>query len=210
LHSELDFVPLTEDFIPQVVDIHSQAFAGQMNVRLGKKYLFYFFKWFINYPYPISIVAIENGKYVRGYVIGAPLGYEIALNRDLFWVTAGCIISRPSLWFMQNIRGAVIGRLKILVGLPQTKVQYPQLPSPVASLVGIGVAPHYQKWGIGNQLMQIFEEKSKLMQMKSMRLSVYPDNQGARHLYEKCGWSAFSNVASSGKAMFYYKLITSS
>jgi len=207
MQSELDFVPLTEKFISQVVDIHSQAFKGQMNVNLGKIYLYGFFNWYVDYRDSISFVAIENGEHIRGYVIGAPLGYEIRMNRDLFWVTAGSLISRPALWFKRNIRDTVIVRAKMLLGFQQSKIDYPQLPLPVVSLVGIGVDPQYQKGGIGFQLMRIFEKKSEEMHMKSMRLSVYPDNLRARRLYEKCGWSAFSNFEQPKRAMYYYKEI---
>lgn len=209
MQNQLSFVPLIEPLIPQVVDIHSHAFAGQMNVKLGRNYLYRFFKWFVNYPNSISVVAIESGNRVRGYVIGAPLGYDSVLNRELFWIAAGSLIIRPSLWFKQNIRNAVVSRAITLIRITQQKDQLPKLPLPTASLVGIGVEPQFQKGGIGIQLMQNFEEKSKTMQMRSMRLSVYPNNYQARRLYEKCGWSAFSTAVPTNRTMYYCKLVSS-
>lgn len=209
MQNQLSFVPLTETLIPQVVNIHSQAFAGQMNVKLGQNYLSHFFKWFVNYPDSISVVVIENGNRVRGYVIGAPLGYDSVLNKNLFWIAAGNLLIRPSLWFEQNIRNAVVIRMKTLLGVARQNNQSPELPLPTASLVGIGVEPQFQNGGIGNQLMQLFEEESRIKQMRSMRLSVYPDNHQARHLYEKCGWSAISTVVTKNRTIYYYKLISS-
>lgn len=207
MQPKIDFVSLTDDLLPQVVAIHSQAFAGQMNVKLGRKYLFHFFEWFTNYPNNISVIAIENGQSVRGYVIGAPLDYTSDLNRDLFWIAVESIILRPPLWVDEKIRTALIARARILMRLENGKACTPEIPLPSVSLVGIGVNPGSQKSGIGFQLMQTFEERAKALQMRSMRLSVFPENHGARRLYEKCGWTAYPNDVVPNKTMYYYKVI---
>jgi ribosomal protein S18 acetylase RimI-like enzyme len=60
---------------------------------------------------------------------------------------------------------------------------------------------------IGHSLILTFEESSKQLGFKAMRLSVYPDNIAARSLYEKMNWLPFHQKISCLIAMYYYKLL---
>ena len=51
--------------------------------------------------------------------------------------------------------------------------------------------------------MKAFEERAGEMRMASLRLSVYPDNVGARRLYERCGWQALPQPASASGTIYY-------
>lgn len=82
------------------------------------------------------------------------------------------------------------------------------LPYPTISLVGIGVLPAVHGKGIGETLMKAFEKKAIQQGGKSLQLSVYPKNTGARGLYEKTGWQSWQGVKSASGAMYYYKIIS--
>lgn len=198
--------PLTENHIPTVVDIHSKAFVGYMSTNLGRTYLTNFYHWFSTRTDAISIVAERDFQAV-GFLVGAPLGYETIMSRNLFWVAATCILSRPWLLVGRNVRTAIVDRGMIIFGKNPRRKGYPRLPEPTMSLVGIGVASQSQGLGVGKTLMQSFEKKALDLGMKSMRLSVYPENQIARRLYERGGWQAFSENVPSGDAMYYSKVL---
>jgi ribosomal protein S18 acetylase RimI-like enzyme len=198
--------PLTENHIPSVVDIHSKAFVGYMSTKLGKPYLSHFYRWFSMRTDAISFVA-KDSFHVVGFIVGAPLGYETIMGRNLFWVAAGSILVRPWLLIGKDIRSAIFDRGLIIFGKRPRRKEYPILPEPTMSLVGIGVSPQDQGLGVGKSLLQAFEKKALEMNMRSMRLSVYPENQVARRLYESIGWQAFSGLVLPGQAMYYSKVL---
>jgi len=74
---------MTDDVVAQVVEMHLQAFDGYMSARLGPIYINALIRWFRNNKQAISLVALDNSGQPAGYVIGAPVGYTVAMNRDL-------------------------------------------------------------------------------------------------------------------------------
>lgn len=197
-------VEMTEDVVPQVVEMHLQAFDGYMSTRLGPTYVNALIRWFYNSDKTISLVALDDTGKPAGYVIGAPVGYTVAMNRDIFRHAALATMSRPALLFDQRILRTAFGRIKLLAGKQAPKGETPELLEPTMSLVGIGVSPHAQGAGIGRQLVEAFEARSRELGARSMRLSVYPDNPAARRLYEKCGWQAYREPSIPGSTMFYF------
>jgi len=195
---------LHEDRIDEIIAVHYLAFDGYLNTKLGDDYLKEFFKWFITSSCAISLGAYDSSDQLTGYVIGAPLGYEILLNKKIFKPAALRIITHPWLLFNIRILRAIYSRFRLN---KKTKPNSLKLPEPVMSLVGIAVHPESQGNKIGIHLIQAFEEKAFTLPMKALRLSVYPENQIARRLYESSGWQAFSESVMPGQAMYYFKLL---
>lgn len=197
-------VEMTADLVPQVVAMHLQAFDGYMSTRLGPKYVDALIRWFLENKEAISLVALDDSGKPAGYVIGARVGYTVAMNRDILGPAVLATISRPWLLLDRRIIRTAFGRLKLLAGKPASSGETPDLVEPTMSLVGIGVSPHAQGAGLGRQLVEAFEARSRELGACSLRLSVYPDNAGARGLYEKCGWQPFREPSIPGSTMFYY------
>jgi ribosomal protein S18 acetylase RimI-like enzyme len=201
----VEVVSMTVDMVPRVCDLHVNAFAGLMSVRLGPAYLRAFFSWFLRAPDAVALVAADQQRAILGYVIGAPRGYTTAMNRELVSVAARSMIARPWLLLNSQVRATSKARLGFLLG--RSAVDTSDLPGPTMSLVGIAVSPSAAGKGVGFDLMQAFEKKARASRMASLHLSVYPDNIAARRLYERCGWHSLDLGSSTG-AIYYGRVMS--
>ncbi len=195
------------ELIPAIAALQQVAFAGYLNARLGQRYQEAFIRWFVEDRDAIALVALGEEGRLLGYVVGAPLGYAAALNRVVLWPALTGIITRPWLFLDQRFRQAVRGRLSIFLGGDNASAgatHQPELPTPTFSLVGIGVQPESRGQGVGLALINAFEEQAGARGGRSVRLSVYPENDPARRLYEKAGWHAAAEPGRQ-RAMYYYK-----
>lgn len=197
------------DMLQEVAGLHLDAFAGYLNSLLGRGYAKAFIKWFIKSERAVAIAAIDGNQKVVGYALGAPVGYDKDLNRELFWGVAARIIMRP--WLLLNPRLWIVirARVRSLVGLPQIARQVFELPEPLMSLVAIGVASSQRRSKIGQRLMRAFEAEARELQMHSLALSVYENGTAARRFYEKCGWQPCDGQASKGGLIRYFKILQS-
>ncbi len=199
---------MTETMVNEVSSVHFGAFKGAMNTRLGKIYVRRFLQWFLQREECIALVAIlktEGNERIAGYVIGAPLGYGKVMNRDLFWVAAWNIVIRPWLLLSNQFRSTIKARFVAFFTSPHNQVAEIDLPTPAISLVGLAVMPDQQGQSIGKELLLAFEKQARDLRIRSLRLSVYPENSAARHVYEKCAWVSCESSVEPGKAMTYYK-----
>ena len=206
--ADVTIVPMTVEMIPQITKIHFDAFAGYMNTRIGNAYIRKFMDWFRRAGGAIALVAVDSDNKAIGYVVGAPLGYAKVMNRDLLWVATIGLLMRPWLFFSRQFRGVIMNRLRFMLNHSLVQHAEPELPEPVMSLVGIGVSPSARGMKVGLRLMQAFEARSRELQARSLRLSVYPDNLAACRLYENCGWQPFSRPIKEKEAMSYFRILT--
>ena len=206
-NTHIKVLPITEASLRKVVYIHCDAFKGYMNSRIGKGYVSAFFRWFSLQEDAIGLMAVAENSEPCGYVVGAPLGYDRRMNKDLFGVAARGMMVRPWLVFDKKIRHTVAIRMKLLFGGTVPKQQAPDLPEPIISLVGIGTAEKNRGQGAGKALMEAFEDEAKKRNIAAMRLSVYTHNTAARRLYEKFGWQPFVEPTTKDTAMYYYKIL---
>jgi ribosomal protein S18 acetylase RimI-like enzyme len=203
--STVNVLPMSDALVPRVCALHREAFRGLMSARLGRNYLDAFMSWFLHSETAIALVAVDENGALLGYVIGAPSGYGAAMNRDLVWVAARCMIVRPWLFLDSQVRATIKARLQFMLGHPAATAN--DLPTPTMSLVGIAVSPEAAGKGVGSLLVKTFESRARVLNMASLHLSVYPDNTVARRLYERCGWHAL-NTASSTGAMYYGRVLS--
>lgn len=202
--------PMTREMVDEVSRVHIQAFKGSMNTRLGSSYVRKFLDWFVQLEAGIVLVAISktnDHEEVVGYTVGAPIDYGKAMNRDLFWIACWNTIIRPWLFLSDQFRDTIKSRLVALFQRSTDQAFQVDLPLPVMSVVGVAVLPNFQGQSIGQELLCAFEAQARHLQVRSLRLSVYPENLGARRVYEKCCWLPALDSISPGRAMFYYKIL---
>lgn len=199
-------LPMTSDMVTRVCDLHLRAFRGMMSARLGPTYIHAFISWFLRAKDAIALVAADRDGAIIGYVIGAPVGYGAAMNRQLALVAARSMIARPWLFFEPQVRATVSARLGWILG-SRSALETDGLPRPTMSLVGIAVSPSASGQRVGFALMQAFESKARTLRMASLRLSVYPNNVAARRLYGRCGWNALGSASSTG-AIYYGRVMS--
>jgi ribosomal protein S18 acetylase RimI-like enzyme len=198
--------PITARTISEVVDVHMEAFNGYMNASMGREYVRRFVSWFAEREKGIALAAVHDGRVV-GYVVGAPIGYERSMNRDLFWIVARSITCRPWLLLQKRFLNRAAQRLLQIISPDRVdRADLPHLPEPVMSLVGIGVSASGRGSGVGRRMMEEFESRCRSMRMKAMRLSVYANNPTARALYEHAGWTLFASNAGA-EAVYYYRIL---
>src|SRR5947207_15581295 len=143
---------ITERLLPEVVDVHMEAFRGYMNASIGREYVCRFISWFANREDAIALAAITDGR-VTGYVVGAPVGYSKPMNRDLFWVVTRAIALRPWLLMQKRFAVRLLQRGRQLF-VRRSAGEGPPLPEPVMSLVGIGVSEVARGTGVRSLLLQ--------------------------------------------------------
>jgi len=200
----IDVSPFLKEDIKQITKLHKAAFKGYMNASLGNRYVREFLNWFLNYPGTITLKAVVDGK-ISGYVVGAPIGYDKEMNRQLFSTALMGIVTHPHILLHESFSNAAVAKLKMLLGKKPVKRIVRSPEGKGISLVGIAVDPSFSGKGIGKAIMKAFEEKARAMHMDYMRLSVYKDNMLARAVYEKSGWEI---LEPQGKILYYYKMLT--
>lgn len=145
---------MTIDMVREVSDLHMNAFKGSMNTRLGNVYLQRFFDWFVRLEHGISLVGIlktAETEQIVGYVVGAPLDYGKALNRDLFWVAAWNTVIRPWLFLNRQFRENVSARIGSFGKTSKVPSFQVELPAPAMSLVGLAILPSFQEKVLGRK-----------------------------------------------------------
>lgn len=197
------------EMVDSVAELHMTAFQGYTNTLIGMPYVRAFIRWFSETDDAIALCAIDKTNTPVGYVVGAPLGYTTDLNKKILWPAVTGVLMRPRLFFNPRFRWIVANKIRSLMKRGENQSnKIPILPSPIISLVGIGVPPEARGQGIGQKLLTAFEFFAIETKSKSMRLSVYSDNMAACTLYTKAGWKSLDDV--SGPLIYYYKLIGSS
>ena len=192
MDNSLKIIDMSEADLDTLTDAHMLAFKGYSNTKIGKNYVKKFLKWFVDYPEGIAIAAIYNSN-EAGYVVGAPIGYQSKMNKDLMGTAVMGFITHP--WVILNpkivkIVGSRVGTLLNRKKYSKQSAQNDQ--GRTISLVGIAVSPEYGGLSIGSVLMDEFESRARVNGFETMRLSVYDDNNKALSLYKKSGWYELS------------------
>jgi ribosomal protein S18 acetylase RimI-like enzyme len=198
---DIDINIISELLVSDVVNLHFEAFSGFMNTRIGRRYVYAFINWFRCREDAIALAALVDGVVV-GYTIGAPLGYQQQMNRDLLSIAARGMITHPGVFFDLRFLRKLGARLRGFLGDQTPDPQLPELPPPTMSLVGIGVSTKWRGLRIGKRLVEAFEADARAHRMRSLRLSVKTNNPSARKLYERCGWSP--SFCPGQDEMYYY------
>ncbi len=203
--------------IKELVKVHREAFNGYMSTRIGDNYIAVFIKWFIKVEGNIAEVATIDGR-PAGYVAGSNAAYDPAKTYGVILAGIWGILTHPKVWFQEDVIANVKSRFRTGVNilrkrsrkkkanvetyLHQMKLKDGKVLRKIG-LASIAVAPWAQGYGLGGKLMKAFEDDAKAMNYNRMQLSVYNDNDGAKHVYEKYGWRL--DKIYNGNTCFYIK-----
>jgi ribosomal protein S18 acetylase RimI-like enzyme len=219
----IEIVPLDKNVLEPAVSIYLDAFKENISGKVGRAYPRRFLRWFAEADIGIALAAMAKGEVV-GFVVGAPIGYQKRLNRDLFWVVLWSLLVRPWALFSGNMLGSLWGRLQVALGIkselkPSSNSKQEPARDNVQgndsvnryclekcmSLVGIGVSLKARGLGVGSALMARFEEQAREAGMRSLRLSVFTDNEAAIAAYKKAGWS--EQPATRADQFYFWKFL---
>jgi len=193
--------PIKPGLLPQIVDIHMEAFKEYTNTKLGKGFVQSILDWFTTADDGIVLVAVRPDGQSVGYVAGATSDYHVRMNRALAFPGIAALITHP--WIVLRWRFLYsLGRRGWKMVVP-ARVQAPS--HRLASLVTIAVAPNARNLGVGDLLMDAFESECRKRGFKSIRLSVYSSNKPARLLYERRKWEAYGDL--NGEQVDYRLLL---
>ncbi len=197
--SPLQVRHMTSSDIGPVTNVHFEAFQGYLNTSMGRHYVRRFFEWFVNYPDAIRLVAVKDND-VAGYVVGAPIGYQAKLNRDLMLTVGFAIATHPWVVFRSGCLRMIRAKLAAVISrIPPKTSDESGLG---ISLIGIGVSTRARGASVASNLMRAFENEAVRRNADWLKLSVYSSNTAARQLYEKNGWKITSE---SDATLYYFK-----
>lgn len=199
-NAQTEIIGMNSAHIEELSKLHMDAFRGYSNTKIGRNYVKKFLNWFVNFPEGIALTALFDGT-PAGYVVGAPVGYQSKMNKDLAGVAFTGFVSHPWVIFNMKILSIALSRVKILFGKKEKKIAEKRDENAI-SLVGIAVSPLYSGHKIGSKLMTAFEELARAKEYDLMRLSVYDYNEAAISMYKKSGWS---ELGSSNSTLTFIK-----
>ncbi|MHA1279556.1 MAG: GNAT family N-acetyltransferase [Candidatus Helarchaeota archaeon] len=200
--------PLRKDDINQVVNIHKVSFLNSRSTRLGKRFLSQLYNWYLLFQSELSYVALYNDEVV-GFVTGT-LGWGGARKRFkfTFWQIVLGLLNNPKLLISKEMYEESLNFLKALINFNQKIQSREKSLANKATLDSIAVNPELRGHNIGQCLMSTFEQAAEKLGADYVALGVEYQNEGARYLYEKCGWELFKenkelNTASYRKYLIY-------
>lgn len=192
-------LPLTNQDIKEVVNVHIRAFPGFFLTFLGPKFLKVFYNSFTYNTTGIGFVAENSvtGK-VLGVIVGplVPDGYFKRLLKKRWW--AFCLASFT----------AILKRPAVVKRLFRALFYSGQAPqgSKRALLSSIAVDPEAQGQGVGRSLVERWVEEVRLQGGKGCYLTTDAENnEKINTFYRKLGWKINSTyVTPEGRKMNRY------
>lgn len=198
--------PMTSADLQELAKVHLRAFKGYMNASLGVAYVEKFLDWFVKDSRALALIGKEGSTSV-GYVVGATIGYDADLNRELLKRGLWSIITHPLVLVHPQFLKTIKLRFKLLFQTNKGGVSVFKEPEGKGiSLVGIAVDPSCGGRGYGAAFMKAFEQHARTAGYSYMRLSVYEENAKARKLYSSSGWDCLNRSANT---LYYYKVLKS-
>ncbi len=189
--------PLTIEDLPNVAQVHMQAFPNSALTKLGREAVRRYYEWQITGPHEALNIGVYDEDTLLGFCCGGifrgALGGFLEKNRA-FLIRR--VISRPWLllnplfreraWFaISRLCRRFLPRYKRSVA--QSTAARPK-PIPSFGILSIAVAPQYQGSGAAQLLMEYSERVAVERGFTRMNLTVHPSNKRAVRFYEKMGW----------------------
>lgn len=188
--------------LPGIVRCHLAAFPGQFLSRLGPTFLEAYYRFYLDAPGGINLVAIDSGDRVVGFVSGGDPALRGRFIRTRVPGFLGLLVRqglrdpfvrRRLRVHLGNLVRTLAGRLE--GAWSRRPAAGSQNPKGVSVLLSIAVDPASTGQGIGRRLMEAFRQQSRSLGFIAMELSAHRDNEPAIGLYRACGWEVVSQDA---------------
>lgn len=181
--------PLRVQDVDRATEIYLEAFGNSRSGRLGAPYARAYLRWFIAEPTAVTLGAWVEGE-LLGFAVGAPLGYQRQLNRDLAPTVARCLLARPGLFIDGEILRALMGRLRAQLRRGRAPVEAAvPVPEPIMCFVGAGLAERARGLGLGARLYRGFQEECRVAtNARSLRGITHKDNIPPSRILAGLGW----------------------
>jgi ribosomal protein S18 acetylase RimI-like enzyme len=178
---EWEIVGLSEEHLPQSVNIHLKAFPEFFLSSLGPSFLYQFYESFLYDTKGVGFVACQRNGKLLGVVVGPsdPKGYFKRLFMRRWWTfcisSIGAIVRKPSI-------AARVARAAFYRGAPP--------PGPARALLSsIAVSPEAQTIGVGKTLVYEWTEEIRRRGALGCYLTTDADyNSAVLNFYMKLGW----------------------
>lgn len=173
-------VATTED-VPQIVKIHMNAFEGFFLTTLGRSFLSFYYKAFVNSKDGIVLCAVADNE-VYGFAAATKQckGYNSKLIRTNLMSFVGLAIK------LLFTRPSALVRLAKNISKKSDVIDDPE---DYAELYSIGVAENAQGKGIGKKLLTTIEDKMKSEGVEKVSLTTdFYNNESAIAFYRTMGY----------------------
>lgn len=183
--------------LPGIVRCHITAFPGQPMTELGPRWLAALYRYYLEHPEGIAVVAVNPEQSVVGFVVGG--GPDL---RDRFIHGARVRFAPVILWRTLTrpvIRRRLFGRLMSCFrrqadGGSQDAAHREAARRGVrlGTLLSIAVLPEAQGTGAAGKLVAAFCDACRGRDFGYLELGVYTSNTRAIAFYHKLGWQEIS------------------
>jgi ribosomal protein S18 acetylase RimI-like enzyme len=190
---EIQVKQLSLAHLPQIVEVHVQAFPHSATTRLGREVVSRYYEWQFVGPHQAHYLGAWLNDQLGGFCFcgkfSRALGGFLARNR---WFLTLQVLAKPWLWPNAEIRSAVVSAVRV-TKLRSTSLPVPRLPYEPQrhdsfGILAIAVAPHCRRIGLGARLMNEAEAIASHQRFEAMGLTVEPGNAPAVTFYERLGW----------------------
>lgn len=182
--------------VPQIVNIHMNAFEGFFLTTLGRTFLSFYYKSFVNSKDGIVMCAVEDDK-VCGFAAATKQckGFNSNLIKTNFvsfiWLAFRLLFIRPS---------ALIRLAKNL----SKKSDVIDDPEDYAELYSIGIADNMQGKGMGKKLLTAIEDQMKCDGVEKISLTTdFYNNDYAIAFYRTMGYQTLYEFTSYPNRKMY-------
>jgi len=167
--------------IPDIVDVHIQAFQGFLMTRLGKNFLKTYYEVALSYDNVLAFVACNENNKPVGFVVGyydprSFYSYFSTKKKRIAWSMAGALLRNPFL----------LPRVLASKTQADTSSRDEDYSQGVVELASVAVIPEAGGKGTGKKLLQNFIEKS--IEKKANAIFLTTDlvgNDATLKFYEK-------------------------
>lgn len=187
MSSNIKIRPISIYECNQVAAVHARAFPNRSLTKLGTEAIRrYYVSQMNNTNTCYAFGAIHEGVMI-GYIFsGVFTGVLTGFIRRNKWFLICKVLTHPWFIFDPMFRDALKLATQKLIKKPST----PKKPNKekVFVILAIAVEPAQEKKGVGQQLLDLCEEKAREGGFSRMSLTVNPDNHKAIRFYQKNGW----------------------
>lgn len=209
------FIDYSPKYLPELVEIHRDAFKDHFNSRLGNYYTRNFLCWFVKkdkYKKIFFLGVDESSGELLGYICGAEENYHKKLNIDLLFVTFISFLIHPYLFLDNRFWQMFSVKVKAILGIKDKSIasNNNNIQKPIFDFIGFALSPKYRNMGFGYFLLDKFVDQFNLLVKqlggKTINSTIYAHNKLIHHYFKSKNWIPVRKSENSKFINFYKEL----